>query len=135
MKTDYLLHSEVEHVLAALTYDNRLVMRVMLHTGLRIGDVLALRTAQLKPRFWVTEQKTGKRRLVGLPGERWASSARSPGRSMCLRDASATTATARGRRSGRMSSGAAGLSPAAEHRAPLGPENLRRGAAAQVRRY
>ena len=69
MKTDYLLHSEVEHVLAALTYDNRLVMRVMLHTGLRIGDVLALRTAQLKPRFWVTEQKTGKRRLVGLPGE------------------------------------------------------------------
>lgn len=58
-------------------------MRAALATGLRIGDVLALKTAQLKPHFWVTEQKTGKRRQVGLPepllsdiknqaGEEWA---------------------------------------------------------------
>ena len=67
MKTDYLLHREVEHVLAALTPVNRVIMRVCMHTGLRIGDVLALRTAQIAPRFWVTEQKTGKRRMVGLP--------------------------------------------------------------------
>ncbi|MCI6760915.1 MAG: tyrosine-type recombinase/integrase [Clostridiales bacterium] len=67
MKTDYLLHREVEHVLAALTPVNRVIMRVCMHTGLRVGDVLALRTAQIAPRFWVTEQKTGKRRMVGLP--------------------------------------------------------------------
>lgn len=67
MKTDYLLHREVEHVLAALTPVNRVIMRECMHTGLRIGDVLALRTAQIAPRFWVTEQKTGKRRMVGLP--------------------------------------------------------------------
>lgn len=68
MRTEYLLDREVELVLHLLTLENRLVMRTCLHTGLRIGDVLQLRTAQLKPNFWVTEQKTGKRRQVGLPG-------------------------------------------------------------------
>ena len=32
-------------MLAALTPVNRVIMRVCMHTGLRIGDVLALRTA------------------------------------------------------------------------------------------
>ena len=67
MKTEYLLNREVDNVLSALTPANALVMRVALHTGLRVGDVLALRTAQLAPRFWVTESKTQKRRQVGLP--------------------------------------------------------------------
>ena len=67
MKTEYLLNREVELILAALTPENRLVLRVCLHTGLRVGDVLALRTEQLAPHFWITEQKTGKRRQVGLP--------------------------------------------------------------------
>lgn len=67
MKTEYLLNREVDLVLAALTPVNRLIIRVCLHTGLRLGDVLQLRTAQLAPHFWVTEQKTGKRRQVGLP--------------------------------------------------------------------
>lgn len=67
MKTEYLLQKEVERVLDLLTYDNRLVMRVLLHTGLRISDALQLKPEQLKPNFWITEQKTGKRRQVGLP--------------------------------------------------------------------
>ena len=68
MTTEYLLNREVEHVLAALTPGNSLVCQVMLHTGLRIGDVLGLTLEQTqKPRFWVTEAKTGKRRMVGLP--------------------------------------------------------------------
>jgi integrase len=67
LTTDYLLHREVELVLDLLTEENRLVMRVALHTGLRIGDILSLKTDQLKPNFWITEQKTGKRRQVGLP--------------------------------------------------------------------
>lgn len=91
MTTEYLLQREVDLVLAALMPGNRLVMRVALHTGLRVGDVLALRTEQIKPRFWVTEQKTGKRRCVGLPaelradilaqaGDVWAFPGRSPGK-------------------------------------------------------
>lgn len=89
MKTEYLLRREVELVLAALTPENRLVMRTALHTGLRIGDVLSLRPEQLKPHFWLTEQKTGKRRQVGLPepllsdlkktaGEKWVFPGRNP---------------------------------------------------------
>lgn len=67
MKTEYLLHREVDRILAALTPENRLVMRVALHTGLRISDILSLETARLGPHFWLTERKTGKRRQVGLP--------------------------------------------------------------------
>ena len=70
MTTEYLLNEQMEHVLSALTPSNRLVMRVCLHTGLRVGDVLALRTEQLlTPQFWITEQKTGKRRRVNLTNE------------------------------------------------------------------
>ena len=69
MRTEYLIEREVELVLHLLTYENRLVMRTLLHTGLRIGDVLQLRPQQLKPNFWITEQKTGKRRQVGLPAQ------------------------------------------------------------------
>ena len=66
MTTEYLLEKQLNHVLAALTPQNRLICEVELHTGLRIGDVLALRTAQIARKFWVTERKTGKRRQVGL---------------------------------------------------------------------
>lgn len=91
MTTEYLLDREVEQVLDLLTEENRLVMRVLLHTGLRISDALALRTGQLKPNFWVTEQKTGKRRQIGLPepllsdlkaaaGPEWVFSGNAPGK-------------------------------------------------------
>ena len=40
MTTEYLLNEQMEHVLSALTPSNRLVMRVCLHTGLRVGAVL-----------------------------------------------------------------------------------------------
>lgn len=69
MTTEYLLKREVERVLAALMPSNRLVMRVILHTGLRVSDALALRPGDLKPRVWITEQKTGKRRLIGFPAD------------------------------------------------------------------
>ena len=69
MRTEYLLNREVDRVLAALMPSNRLVMRVILHTGLRVSDVLALRPKDLQPRVWVREQKTGKRRLVGFPAD------------------------------------------------------------------
>lgn len=88
-KAEYLFDREVELILAALTPENRLAMRVALHTGLRIGDVLHLRPQQLSSLFWITEQKTGKRRQVGLPrplleelrenaGETWVFPGRDP---------------------------------------------------------
>lgn len=67
MRTEYLLHREVEQVLGLLTYENRLLARLLLHTGIRVGDALQLRPEQLRPNFWITEQKTGKRRQVGIP--------------------------------------------------------------------
>lgn len=67
LTTEYLLNKQVDEVLGALMPSNALVCQVSLHTGLRVSDVLNLKTAQLRPRFWVTEMKTGKRRQVGLP--------------------------------------------------------------------
>lgn len=89
MRTEYLIDREVELILAALTETNRLVIRTALVTGLRVGDVLALKPERLKPHFWVTEQKTGKKRQVGLPepllsdlknnaGEHWVFPGRDP---------------------------------------------------------
>ena len=67
MTTEYLMDREMEHVMAALTPGNRLVCRVAVHTGLRVGDVLAIRSEQLGRQFWITEAKTKKRRRVNLP--------------------------------------------------------------------
>lgn len=67
MTTEYLLNREVEQVLGCLMPSNQLVLRVSLHTGLRISDVLSLKTEQLAPRFWIKESKTGKSKMVGLP--------------------------------------------------------------------
>lgn len=67
MRTEFLIEREVEQVLHLLTFENRLVMRTLLHTGCRISDVLAWTPEMLKPNFWITEQKTGKRKQVGLP--------------------------------------------------------------------
>lgn len=67
MTTEYLLQREVDNILSVLMPGNALVMRVALHTGLRVGDVLSLKTDQLQSRFWITESKTGKRRQIGLP--------------------------------------------------------------------
>lgn len=69
MTTEYLLNEQMEHVLAALTPQNALIMRTLLHTGMRLSDVLALKTVQLRPSGWYTEGKTGKRRRYGLPAE------------------------------------------------------------------
>ncbi|MGX8702543.1 tyrosine-type recombinase/integrase [Caproiciproducens sp.] len=61
--------NEFEHVLAALMPANRLACEVSACTGLRIGDVLNLRSARLCERFTVRELKTGKTRRVTLPHE------------------------------------------------------------------
>lgn len=67
--TEYIVSQAMEQVLGILTPSNRLVMRVMLHTGLRVSDVLRLQTVQVRRQFYVTESKTGKRRRVNLPDD------------------------------------------------------------------
>ena len=64
---EYLLNSQIELIFAALVPDNRRVLQVMLRTGLRVSDVLHLKKNEIGRQFWVTEQKTGKRKQCGLP--------------------------------------------------------------------
>lgn len=66
MKSEYIDPGMFEHLMYALTPTNRLVCQVCLHTGLRVGDVLQLRSDALKKQFTITEQKTGKKRKVVL---------------------------------------------------------------------
>lgn len=66
MTTEYLLRRELDHVLAALMPQNALIIETVLHTGLRISDVLELKTADLKGSMWVVERKTGKKHRCGL---------------------------------------------------------------------
>lgn len=67
--SEFVPRDELSHLYAALMPANQLVCRVIETTGLRIGDVLALRTEQLRKgqRFTVKEQKTGKSRRVYIP--------------------------------------------------------------------
>lgn len=76
-------------MLALLTPPNRLACQLALHTGLRISDVLTLRTEQLRPRLTIHESKTGKSRRITIPkrlladiqeqaGEVWAWPGRDP---------------------------------------------------------
>lgn len=67
-RSDWASRDVMEHILAALTDENRLAVTVSLVTGLRIGDVLNLKTDCLKhEKFTITEEKTLKRRSVRLP--------------------------------------------------------------------
>ena len=83
MTTEYLLEREVRGVLMLLTPVNRLCVRVMLHTGLRVGDAVALPASLAKTgKCTIIEAKTGKKRRISVPealrrelafiaGEKW----------------------------------------------------------------
>ena len=69
MKTDWTTHRNIELVLSLLTPSNRLVVELMLVTGLRISDVLGITAAQYRrgQRITIHEQKTGKTRRIYIP--------------------------------------------------------------------
>ena len=67
MRTTYATRAQLGHVLAALMPENRLIMELCMATGLRVSDVLELRTADLKRRQTVRQRKTGKTRRVQWP--------------------------------------------------------------------
>lgn len=72
MRSDYVSEECLSHILAALMRENRLALLVSLTTGLRIDDVLHLKSEQVKKqRFTVKEMKTGKTRRVNLPIGLW----------------------------------------------------------------
>lgn len=66
MTTDYIAPGDLEAVYRALTLPNELALRVCEETGIRIGDALSLKTDELRERFTITEQKTGKRRRIRI---------------------------------------------------------------------
>lgn len=63
-RTSYANRTQMGHILAAMMPTNALIVRICMRTGLRVSDVLNLKTAQLKPRQTVRERKTGKTRRV-----------------------------------------------------------------------
>ena len=67
MRSQWVESEVFGHLLAALMPQNRLALEVSLLTGLRIGDVLRLRTESLRQRMGVREEKTGKYRTVYFP--------------------------------------------------------------------
>lgn len=73
LRSEYIARKELEHILAALSVENRLALEVSLATGLRISDVLALKTEQVRNakggRVSVREMKTGKYRRVYIRAE------------------------------------------------------------------
>lgn len=66
-RTTYATPAQMGHILAALMPTNALIIRLCMATGLRVSDVLELRTAQLKKRQTIREKKTGKTRRVTWP--------------------------------------------------------------------
>lgn len=68
-RADWVDRPSMDYVLAALMPSNRLVMECCLSSGLRVSDVLSLKTDALKrgQRMTVREQKTGKSRRVYWP--------------------------------------------------------------------
>lgn len=63
-RTSYANRTQMGHILAAMMPTNALIVRICMRTGLRVSDVLELKTAQLRPRQTVRERKTGKTRRV-----------------------------------------------------------------------
>ena len=65
-RSDWICRDDMAVVLRLLMPANALVIELCLDTGLRVGDVLALETAQLRrgQRITVLEHKTRKRRRI-----------------------------------------------------------------------
>lgn len=59
-RTTYADRAQMAHILAALMPENRVIVQLCMATGLRVSDVLELRTADLKRRQTIRERKTGK---------------------------------------------------------------------------
>ena len=69
MRADYIPGDALDKILTAMMPENRLALQASMASGLRIGDVLRLRTAKLAKRMTVREEKTQKSRRVYWPDD------------------------------------------------------------------
>lgn len=71
MRSEWVEDDTMRLILAAMMPANALAIEVSLYTGLRIDDVLALKTDQVRrtPRPYVRDSKTGKSHRIYLPAE------------------------------------------------------------------
>lgn len=71
MRSEWVEDDTMRLILAAMMPANALAIEVSLYTGLRIDDVLALKTDQIRrtPRPYVRDSKTGKSHRIYLPAE------------------------------------------------------------------
>lgn len=67
MKSAYIKDEILQHCFAALMPQNQLICELCLKTGLRIGDVLSLRTDECQQKMSVREHKTGKMKRITVP--------------------------------------------------------------------
>lgn len=68
MRSEWVCHETINHVLMALTPPNRLAIELSMRYGMRIGDVLSTRREDVVRGSWTyKEQKTGKSRRIRLP--------------------------------------------------------------------
>ena len=67
MRSEWANDEAMKYVLAALTPENRLAIEVSMRYGMRIGDVLSMKTKEVEKGAWTyKEQKTGKGRRIRL---------------------------------------------------------------------
>lgn len=67
MRSDWVDSESMSHVLAALTPANRLAIELSMRYGMRIGDVLSIKTEEVEKGAWTyKEEKTGKPRRIRL---------------------------------------------------------------------
>ena len=72
MRSEWVDAGTMKLILAAMMPGNALAVEVSLATGLRIDDVLAIKTETVRrtPRPYVRDSKTGKTHRIYLPRER-----------------------------------------------------------------
>lgn len=67
MRSEWVSHEVINHVLVALMPANRLAIEVSMRYGMRIGDVLSMRREDVVRGSWTyKEEKTGKSRRIRL---------------------------------------------------------------------
>lgn len=67
MRSEWVCHETINHVLMALMPPNRLAIEVSMRYGMRIGDVLSMRRENVVKGSWTyKEEKTGKSRRIRL---------------------------------------------------------------------
>lgn len=69
MRSDWLNEQTANVILGAMQPVNALVLAVSAATGLRVSDVLSIKTDKLQQRMTVKELKTGKNKRIYVPSQ------------------------------------------------------------------